>query len=303
MLTLFSVPKPFRGHIGIIQTNAIQSWLRLYPRCEIILFGDDEGTAEAAARFGVLHSPSVLRTEYGTPLLNDLFEKAQAMAAYGLMCYVNADIILMRDFMRSVDLISRWSRPCLTVGKRWNIDLDGELDFSRSNWEEELRQVLYQRGKRSRPDWVDYFVFARGMYENIPPFAIGRMSFDNWLVWRAHSLGVAIVDASETVTAVHQNHDYSHHQQGQSGVSRGPEAKRNRELMGGRRRYFTVADATHRLGRSGVKRNLSTEHLRQKWKYTRRCLHDMRHLVGLDRSNIERAVRKTLGVLYDEKVK
>jgi hypothetical protein len=46
MLTIFAIPKPFRGHIGVIQRNAICSWLELRQACEIILLGDDEGTAE-----------------------------------------------------------------------------------------------------------------------------------------------------------------------------------------------------------------------------------------------------------------
>ena len=303
MLTLFSVPKAFRGHISIIQTNAIQSWVRLYPRCEIILLGDDDGTAEIAARFGLRYSPDVSRNDYGTPLLNDLFDKAQAMASYKLMCYVNADIILMSDFMRSVELISRWSKPSLMVGKRWDVDIEQTLDFEHGDWEERLRSYVYERGKPSLPDWIDYFVFPRGLYTNVPPFAIGRLSFDNWLLWKARSSGAALVDASETVTAIHQNHDYSHHPQGHSGVWRGPEAKRNRDLMGGRRRYFTVADATHRLGSAGLKLNLHGEYFRQKWKFARRCLHDARHQVGLDRSNIERAARKVFGLPYEEKIK
>ncbi len=155
MLTLFSVPKPFRGHIKVIQTNAIQCWLRLNPPCEIILFGDDEGTTETAARFGLRYSPDVLRNEYGTPLLNDLFDKAQATATHKLLCYVNADIILMSDFMKSVELISQWGRQCLTVGKRWDVDLEQAIDFAPPNWEEHFRQYVHQRGKQNLPDWID----------------------------------------------------------------------------------------------------------------------------------------------------
>ena len=47
--TFFAMPKAFRGHVGMIQRNAIGSWLRLTPRPEILLFGDDEGIAEFAA--------------------------------------------------------------------------------------------------------------------------------------------------------------------------------------------------------------------------------------------------------------
>ena len=59
MLTIFATPKPFRGHIAVIQRNAIRSWTLLRPACEIILMGNDEGTAEIAAEFGVRHVPEI----------------------------------------------------------------------------------------------------------------------------------------------------------------------------------------------------------------------------------------------------
>jgi len=37
MLTLFTIPKAFQGHTGVIQRNAIRSWTLLRPECEIIL--------------------------------------------------------------------------------------------------------------------------------------------------------------------------------------------------------------------------------------------------------------------------
>jgi hypothetical protein len=49
MITLFSTPKPFVGHVGVIQRNAILSWQRLHPDVEIILVGEDAGTAEVCA--------------------------------------------------------------------------------------------------------------------------------------------------------------------------------------------------------------------------------------------------------------
>jgi len=76
MLTIFSVPKPFHGRIGVIQTNAIRSWVLLRPACEVILFGNEEGTAEIASRFGIRHIPDVERNEYGTPLVSSVFSTA-----------------------------------------------------------------------------------------------------------------------------------------------------------------------------------------------------------------------------------
>jgi glycosyltransferase involved in cell wall biosynthesis len=295
VLTLFSIPKPFRGHIGVIQTNALQSWIKLEPRCDIILFGDDEGTAETAARFGVKHVSDVARNEYGTPLLNDVFSRAQAMASHDIACYINSDIVLLDDFLKSVAMAAKLNRSFLMVGQRQDADLDHALDFTQPDWQERLRQQAGRHGRPRPPDWIDYFVFSKGLYKQMPPFAIGRTSFDNWLIWEARALGAAVIDASATVLAVHQNHDYTHHPQGQTGVFSGVEAKINRSLMDGRRCYFTIADATHRLTPSGITRNFTSRYARQKWKYATRSLHDWRHRHGLHRAKVDTVINRSLG--------
>ena len=80
MITIFTTCKPFRDHIDIIQKNAISSWRKLKPECEIILFDNSEGSAEAANELGVKHVPEVKKNEYGTPLISDMFERAQQLA-------------------------------------------------------------------------------------------------------------------------------------------------------------------------------------------------------------------------------
>jgi len=255
-LTLFAVPKAFHGHIGVIQTNALKSWTRLHHSVQIILFGSEKGTAEKAARFGVEHVAEVSRNEYGTPLLDDIFSKAQTHARHDVMCYVNADIILMSDFVQAVEAVHRRKRAFLLVGQRWNVDVRTALDFSDSNWQNKLRRYVTQSGSPTSPEWIDYFVFPRGFYyRDIPPFAIGRAGFDNWLLWKARSLRASLIDASEFVMAVHQNHDYAHHPQGQKGVWEGAEAQRNRELMG--QHYFILTDCSHRLTQNGLKPNFN----------------------------------------------
>jgi len=64
MLTIFATPKAFRGHIDVIQRNAIKSWTLLSINPEIILFGDDEGTPEVAREFGLQHIPAVARQRF-----------------------------------------------------------------------------------------------------------------------------------------------------------------------------------------------------------------------------------------------
>jgi len=74
MLTIFSTPKPFVGHINIIQRNAIKSWTLLHPDVEVILFGDEQGAAEVCAEFGIRHEPNVRRHEKGPKYLASFFD-------------------------------------------------------------------------------------------------------------------------------------------------------------------------------------------------------------------------------------
>ena len=263
MLTLFAIPKPFRGHIGIIQRNAIRSWTLLRPSPEIILFGDDEGTAEAANELGVRYVAHVARNEYGTPLVNDLFSQAQALSTHPLLCYVNADIILLNDFISAVQRASK-KQSFLMVGQRWDLEMNGGLDFNDPNWKSRLRGAVAERGVPHGPTGIDYLAFRRGLYTDIPPFAIGRSVWDNWLVYRARDRGAVVIDATPVVMAIHQNHDFSHHPQGQIGLRTGPEKDRNMELAVSRSHRFTLDDATWVLGKRTLRPAVGYRHLRRR---------------------------------------
>ena len=136
MLTIFTIPKPFSGHIGVIQRNAIMSWLSLIPECEVILFGDEPGIREIAQEFGIRHVPEIRKNEYGTPFLDDVFNHAQKIAHHDIICYCNADIIFFNDIIEAVKKIS--VREYLMVGERWDVDVTTPLDTSRENWAEEF---------------------------------------------------------------------------------------------------------------------------------------------------------------------
>jgi len=259
MLSIFALPKPFRRHTGLIQTNAIQSWIQLRPSCEIILFGDEEGTAEVAAKLGIRHVPDVECNEYGTPLVSSLFSTAQELASHDYIGYVNADIILMSDFAKAIHQVQEQSS--LIVGRRWDLDLKEPLDFSNPDWESQLRARLAKEGKLHGLSGIDYFLLPRGTYQDVPPFAIGRTAWDNWLIYKARALGLPVIDATEVVTIVHQNHDYGRFQTGgnksEQGERKGIEGMRNRELLGGECYAFSLLDATHLLTPAGLKPTLT----------------------------------------------
>jgi hypothetical protein len=78
---------------------------------------------------------------------------------------------------------------------------------------------------------------------------------ESWLLWFARSSGALVVDASSTVCAVHQNHDYGYHPQGEKGVWQGDEAQENYKLLEGHRNFRTLENATHLLRAHGLHPN------------------------------------------------
>ncbi len=290
MITLFAMPKAFRGHISIIQRNAIQSWTKLPIKAEIFLLGTDEGTAEVADEFGIRHIPDVARNEYGTPLVNDLFAKAECHAANRILCYVNADIILLDDFAAAVEIIARLSSMFLMVGQRTDLDITQPIDFANPAWAARLKAQANSSGILRPPTFIDYFVFTKGLYTDLLPLALGRGGWDNWLIWRALSKKSLVIDASAVVRPLHQNHDYSHHPEGVQGVWSGPEALRNRQLIGLWYHKLTTEDASYRLTPQGLKRSY-----RHNWLVAKRAWSHPRGVMQLAYQILSRSLRHTPG--------
>lgn len=250
MLTLFTIPKAFKGHIGVIQRNAIESWTHLQPRPKIILLGNDDGTAEVARELRLRHLPQVARSDHGTPLLSDLFRQAEAAATSPCMCYVNADIILLSDFLRAAETVQREFPKSLLISKRINLDIAEKLNFD-ARWEEAIKRRASASGKDEHHTGIDVFVFPKGMYPQIPDFAIGRLWFDHWLIKAVRAQNLPVVDASLVAPVLHQNHDYGHVAGGRGEVWRGQEAGRNLQLYGGVEHAYTLLDVTHELAPDG----------------------------------------------------
>jgi hypothetical protein len=247
LITFFTIPKPFEGDIEPIQRNALASWTTAAPGAQVLVLGDEAGAAEAAAEIGADYIPDLPRNEYGTPLLDGAFRIAAERRRNELLCFVNADVLMPPSIADAARSAGTLRRPFLVVGECRNVRVDTALDPSAIDWHATLE------GARKRgADAIDYFVYTPGVFDDIPPFAVGRPAFDNWLIWEARRRGAAVVDATWTVEAVHQDHSYAHvGSLAERGA--GPEAEENRRLAGaGRRRLYSRFDATHRLTSRGL---------------------------------------------------
>ena len=244
-LAIFAMPKAFDGHIGVIQRNAIRSWSRL-TGVQTILLGDESGTATMAEEVDATHIPKVECNEYGTPYVASCFAAASSASSASLLAYVNADIILMSDFVHAVERVAQRHRLFLLAGQRTDLDLVESLAFE-DGWDLALRKRAEQEGHLLGPEGIDYFVFRPGLFTNIPPFAIGRWIWDNWLLREATRVGPALIDATPSIRVIHQSHDYNHVGDNKRPLKTGPEAIANLALSPDPKRWYDLHHATRIL--------------------------------------------------------
>jgi hypothetical protein len=250
LITLFSAPKPFSDpHIAMIQRNAIKSWT-LLEEMDIILLGEETGLAEVARELGVRHIPHVKCNENDTPLISSMIQLARENSQSELLCIINADMILMPDFLEAARGSRRLRDEFVLLSQRWDLDITQLIEFT-EGWENRLRSTVHNQGELHRPAGSDFFLFPRTCYTNIPDFAIGRAGWDNWMIYKARREKWTVIDCTPSVMIVHQNHDYSH-LPGAKPHYEHPDTNENIRLAGGQANIrYTILDATHQLTAKG----------------------------------------------------
>jgi hypothetical protein len=248
----------------MIQRNAILSWATLCPDCEIILFGKEEGTAEISSDNSLVNIEDVTCNEHGTPYISSMFEIAQKYSRNRILCYVNSDIILFRTILQIIRKIN--FEKYVLIGQRFDVDIDDPIDYNDIFWEKKLNDKIQTTGKLHSPAGLDYFIFPKDTFSDIPRFSVGRPGWDNWMVYYAKSHNIPVIDGTTKILAVHQNHDYSHRIGGKQEVFGGDEAKNNYKLLGGWEYSFNAWNADWILTNNGMKPARELKYIISKFK-------------------------------------
>ena len=226
-VTLFTTCKSFEGENKVMQVNALMSWKEL--GLPILLIGNDLGTGELAKQINAQHIADVKTNAQDTPLLSDLFARAKSYTNTPLLAYVNSDIILKKDFLSVIDIVSSLPETTLlAITRRFNIP-NIPLNFTQ-DWQTDLRALAERYGSWDKDNAIDVFLFSRDLFSSIPDFAIGRMQWDNWLLWKAKEEGADIIDCSLSLTPLHPIHGYYGATSNWASVNQGTEAVNNRNL-------------------------------------------------------------------------
>jgi len=129
----------------------------------------------------------------------------------------------------------------LVIGQRWDLSITEPLTFERE-WQHQVRKKLEANGRLHPPAGSDYFIFRRGIFKGMPPFALGRAGWDNWMIFQGRASKIPVLDATQIITIIHQDHDYAHLPDGQPHYHL-PESDENVHLSGGQETIFTLSDA------------------------------------------------------------
>lgn len=252
-LTVFTAPKPFTDpHIKVIQRNAVRSWLEMGDEVEVLLMGDEEGIAQAAAALGVTHVPDVKKNKQGTPLVSSIFQLARERGNSDLFLFSNTDMIYLPQVLDVALQTKNQISDFVLLGQRYDLSIPTELDLH-PRWEADLKKDVRERGRLHPFGGSDYFVFPSHLFMQIPDFAIGRAGWDNWMIYHAVQQGWMVADATPSILTVHQAHDYGHLET-ERGHQRHPETQENLELAGGMRKMFTLMDVKFQLVNGSIEK-------------------------------------------------
>jgi hypothetical protein len=122
-----------------------------------------------------------------------------------------------------------------------------------------MKSRAKKEGKLQAPTAIDYFIFPKHLYQEIPPFAIGRAGWDNWMVYHGMQQPWPVIDVTPTLMVIHQNHDYSHLPGGKPHFNL-DESNKNVDLGGGYTRSFDLLDVKLVLRNGKIKKTSLTIH-------------------------------------------
>jgi hypothetical protein len=208
MFTIFSPMRPFHSDIGVVQINAIRSWLAL-PDSEVIIVDDEEGTTtEATHHLPVTVVADVQRSRLGAPLLGDLLCVGAAHARHDMLAYITADVLLPPN---TAEVIQRCrqlmdGKPFLAVAGRFDLLQPVSIPFDEEDWFESVKSAVRLHGRAHGHTAIDLWVYPRDLDLAAPPFPIGRGGTDGWVVWDMKRRSIPVIDLSPELMMVHQFH-------------------------------------------------------------------------------------------------
>lgn len=207
VLTLFTTVRDVELRRNI-QNNTLHNWASLRPAVLPVLFtapNDTREWQEMSSGLGWIVE-SAPRTRSGVPILKDMFKFVSRKHPSPFLGFANADNLFGTSLIHTLSELNSLSpihkRVSLITGRRRNVP-ENLLEGYTPQYVEILASNLSLYSKRAQ----DYFITSHRAgfcWGGVPDFVVGRIGYDNWLMVRAQQWNVTLVDASDTITVLHQ---------------------------------------------------------------------------------------------------
>ncbi|KAK3600959.1 hypothetical protein CHS0354_004168 [Potamilus streckersoni] len=209
------------------------NWLSLRPFIMPIVFTNDTALARVCESAGWVVMPLRVAAADGIPVLKYMYLDAMRRFESNFYAFANSDILftdtlvdtLIEIFQNNptsrnstqdnstshhdnsashnpTQDISTSQYHTLIIGRRTNVY---NMTMKEGSSWSELTTVAKKRGELFRIDAEDYFITSASYpWNDIPEIVIGRRAYDNWLVLNARKQKHQVIDATDTILAVHQ---------------------------------------------------------------------------------------------------
>lgn len=192
----------------MVHNNTVTNWIMLKKYVNPIIFTNDTHYTKLCKDAGWDVFPISHYAAGSAPVLKTMFLQAMENYNTSFYAFANGDILFEDGLIDTLTLmleempLENMTRPMLIIGRRTNVKYLSKNDASSYK---NLRNAARSKGQLFLVNAEDYFITSRNFpWKDIPPLVIGRPAYDNWLVAYARRANFTVVDASETILAVHQ---------------------------------------------------------------------------------------------------
>ena len=231
--TLFGSPKPLDVGVSKVVSNpfirqqsitnqerTFYNWGHLSKNINVLMISDDEHTRKWAKSFGLQttewmeYEPSM-----SVPTYRGLFMAALRATKSEVVGLANGDTLFGGDLAQTLEAVMDYARAnnhlkVFITGRRTNAEVPINTQFETKDGMEQTIKTIAGCGTLFIEYSQDYFFVSRDLWlwETVPQMVLGGVAFDNWFVTKMQARAdVLNVDATKTVTCVHQDHpNFSH---------------------------------------------------------------------------------------------
>ncbi|KAJ8308230.1 hypothetical protein KUTeg_013104 [Tegillarca granosa] len=220
ILTLFTTWDPNDGKDSV-HDNVIVNWSTFMPKINLVLFTNDTNIGNKVKERGWKVFPVVHHAAGGTPVLKTMFNTVMYHFNSTFYGFSNSDILFVDDIMDTLytaHVQFGETKPIFVTGRRINVP---HINLKEAASYDNIRIAAKTRGTLFEIHSADYFISTKSFpWNTVPDLVVGRPAYDNWIIGHARCVGsgVQVLDATDTILAIHQttksgNHDGHKHTQ------------------------------------------------------------------------------------------